>query len=109
MSMQNVICATALAALAATVAPTAEPVGARTVVTLADGWRFRQDDKLIGAEAPGFADADWQEVSVPHSWNRVGTYLPSVPNRLNTPDKVNKTQGIGWYRLRFTPPASAFA
>ena len=108
MWMPNMICATAIAALAATAAPTAEPADARTVVTLAEGWRFRQDDKLSGAEAPGLADADWQQVSVPHSWNRVGTYLPSVPNRLNTADKVNKIQGVGWYRLRFTPPADAF-
>ena len=108
MSMRNMICATAMAALAATVAPTAEPPGTRTVVTLADGWRFRQDDKLSGAEAPDFADSDWQQVSVPHSWNRVGTYLPPVPNRLNTPDMVNKVQGVGWYRLNFTPPAIAF-
>src|SRR5512147_902319 len=99
--MRNMICATVLQALAAALARTAEPADPRTVVTLADGWRFRQDDKLSGAEAPGFADADWQEVTVPHSWNRVGTYLPSVPNRINTPDKINKTQGVGWYRLRF--------
>jgi len=108
MWMPDMIRAAAIAALAATAAPTAEPADARTVVTLAEGWRFRQDDKLSGAEAPGFADADWQQVSVPHSWNRVGTYLPSAPNRLNTPDRVNKTQGVGWYRLMFTPPASAF-
>ena len=71
----------------------------RAVVTLADGWRFLQDDKLSGAEAPGFADASWQQITVPHSWNRVGSYLPSVTGRLNTPDKVEQDS-----RCRLVPP-----
>lgn len=78
----------------------------REVVSLSDGWRFRQDNKLQGAEQPAFSDADWARVSVPHTWNRVGHYIPASAGRVNTPDTINKTQGVGWYRLVFTPPAT---
>ena len=77
--------------------------GARVVQPLEFGWRFRQDDNLAAAQAPDFDDSAWQVVSVPHTWNRVGYYLPDTPGRVNSPDTVNKTQGIGWYRLTFTP------
>ncbi|MGN6357027.1 MAG: glycoside hydrolase family 2 TIM barrel-domain containing protein [Novosphingobium sp.] len=93
-----------IAAIAA--APTA---GARTeprlVRSLADGWRFKQDNALVGAEAPGFDDAAWQRVSVPHTWNRVGHYIPDPASHLNTARNIDKTMGIGWYRLTFTPGA----
>ncbi|MGY2736819.1 glycoside hydrolase family 2 TIM barrel-domain containing protein [Sphingomonas sp. UYP23] len=79
--------------------------GDRAVMPLADGWRFRQDDRATGAEASAFADADWTTVSVPHSWNRVGVYGPATKGRINLPGVVNKVQGIGWYRLHFTPDA----
>ncbi len=42
----------------------------RARVTLEDGWRFRASDDLAGAEAPGFDDASWVSVSVPHTWAR---------------------------------------
>lgn len=80
-----------------------EAAEARTVVQLADGWRFRQDNTLTGAEAPGFDDAAWQQVAVPHTWNRVGHYIPDPQTHLNTPANIDKTQGVGWYRLSFTP------
>lgn len=73
---------------------------------LAEGWRFRQDDKLAGAEAPDFPDGDWQAVSVPHTWNRVGHYIPDPSAHVNTAETIDKKQGVGWYRLRFTPSAS---
>lgn len=41
---------------------------ARQQVLLADGWRFRADDLLAGAEAPGFDDRGWTTVNVPHTW-----------------------------------------
>lgn len=80
--------------------------GSRQVVQLGTGWRFVFGDKA-GAEAPGFDDAGWQTVSVPHSWNRVGTYLTTNIPHLNRPDTINKSQGIGWYRLPFATPAGA--
>lgn len=78
---------------------------ARTVRSLVDGWRFKQDNALTGAETPGFDDSAWQQVSAPHTWNRVGYYISNPATHLNTAENINKTQGIGWYRLTFTPGA----
>lgn len=75
----------------------------RVAQVLDSGWRFRQNDKLDGAQAPAFDDGDWQVVSVPHTWNRVGHYLSDPASHVNRPDNINKVQGIGWYRLKFTP------
>lgn len=83
----------------------AAPAPVREVIALKDGWRFRQDNTLNGVEAPEFQDADWSTVSVPHTWNRVGYYLADPSSHVNRADNVNTKVGVGWYRLRFTPPA----
>jgi beta-galactosidase len=93
--------ATPIRARSSALAPTA---GQRQVIELTDGWRFIQDDTIQGAEAPGFADAGWQEVRVPHTWNKVGNYLPNPERHINQAKDINKTLGVGWYRLAFTPP-----
>ncbi len=113
-ALAGAFCATALplAALAAPAAPTSsssavavqEP-SARTVDVLSSGWRFKLDQAATGVEQPGFSDADWPTVSVPHSWNRVGYYMTAQPDHINRADNVNATQGVGWYRLHFTPAA----
>jgi beta-galactosidase len=46
-------------------------------------------------------------VSVPHTWNRVGYYIPNPQMHINRADTIDKYQGVGWYRLTFTP-ASTF-
>jgi beta-galactosidase len=79
----------------------------RTTVDLRDGWRFKQGDSLTGAEAPDYDDSSWSTVSVPHSWNRVGYYLTPRDADSNRPEQANKAQGIGWYRLSFTPSAGS--
>ncbi|MBO9581875.1 MAG: DUF4982 domain-containing protein [Sphingobium sp.] len=89
---------------AASTTPAAET--SRQVTQLATGWRFFFRD-TAGAQAPGFDDAGWQTVSVPHSWNRVGTYLTTNIPHTNRPDTVNKSQGIAWYRLPFATPAGS--
>ncbi len=76
----------------------------RNVMPLSEGWRFHFGD-AAGAEAPGFTDDSWTEVSVPHTWNRVGYYLPDPQSHVHRAETVNKAQGIGWYRLTFTPSA----
>ncbi|AOH84982.1 glycoside hydrolase [Sphingomonas panacis] len=93
------------AALCWSVAATGQTPDARPTVQLSDGWRFKQDDALRGVESPSFRDADWSVVSVPHTWNRVGYYLPDPATHLNRRESINKAQGIGWYRLGFTPSA----
>src|SRR4051812_36306719 len=46
----------------------------RSVLSLADGWRFQYGVEGDGPAAPGFDDSGWERVSVPHSWNRIGEY-----------------------------------
>ena len=74
---------------------------ARTIVVLADGWHFKQADGLSGVETPGFDDATWSKISVPHTWNRIGN-----AGTERAPES-NSVQGVGWYRLWFDAPASA--
>ena len=78
----------------------------RSTLVLADGWRFRLDPAASGPEQPGFDDSAWTRVSVPHTWNRVGYYRSDPATHLNTAQSVDKTMGIGWYRLSFRAPAS---
>lgn len=72
----------------------------RQIVPLADGWRFRFGDLPMSVTQPGFDDSDWQQVSVPHSWNRIGQY------RLERDGSGNNDQGLGWYRLKVNAPAA---
>ncbi|MGI4879481.1 MAG: sugar-binding domain-containing protein [Janthinobacterium lividum] len=73
---------------------------------MADGWRFSLEPGVAGAEKPGFDDSSWSPISVPHSWNRVGYYRSDPQTHQNSAAVINKTLGVGWYRLRFTPPAT---
>ncbi|MBC2668878.1 glycoside hydrolase family 2 TIM barrel-domain containing protein [Novosphingobium piscinae] len=88
---------------APTAAPAAKP-GERTVQVLAEGWRFKLEGAASGPEQPGFDDAGWATVAVPHTWNRVGYYREASAERLNRPETINKTMGVGWYRLSFAAP-----
>lgn len=75
-----------------------EPAAGREVRDLTNGWRFRFGDDPA-AIAPAFDDHDWQPVSLPHTWNRVGEYA------LDRSGSGDNRQGIGLYRLSFTAPA----
>ncbi len=92
---------------AAVIAVMAAPAAAqseRSVVPLAQGWEFQRGgdvDPAQEAQAPG----SWERVSVPHTWNRVGYYMPDPQTHLNRAESVDKYQGVGWYRMTFTPPA----
>ncbi|OYQ34267.1 glycoside hydrolase family 2 [Niveispirillum lacus] len=74
----------------------------RITMQLKGGWRFHLGE-APSAEKVDFPDGNWAPVTVPHTWNRVGYYTTPSPDRVNTPDTINKTQGTGWYRLSFTP------
>jgi beta-galactosidase len=74
--------------------------GARQVMALGQGWRFHYGDEGDAPAAPGFDDAGWQAVSVPHSWNRIGEYA------LTRSAASNNAQGVGWYRLVVNAPAA---
>jgi beta-galactosidase len=75
----------------------------RQALPLSHGWRFMQSDTLAGAESTSFDDTAWPSISVPHTWNRAGRYLADG-DHIHTADTLNTTQGVGWYRLTFSPP-----
>jgi beta-galactosidase len=93
-------------AVAAAIAAPAMAQTDREVVPLAEGWQFSRGGVVspTGADTP---DRQWQSVSVPHTWNRVGYYIPDPQAHINRADTIDKYQGVGWYRLTFTP-ASTF-
>lgn len=77
----------------------------RQRIPLSDGWQFN----LVGpyddqGELRSPSPDDWETVSVPHSWNRVGYYLSDPEARINTPENIDKTQGVGYYFKRFEAP-----
>ncbi len=73
---------------------------AREVSPLRDGWRFQFGIVGDAPARPDFDDGAWDQVSVPHSWNRIGGYGTAQPADRDA------HQGIGWYRLRLiAPPA----
>ncbi|MBD8549898.1 glycoside hydrolase family 2 TIM barrel-domain containing protein [Sphingomonas sp. CFBP 8764] len=76
----------------------------RSVVPLAQGWEFQRGGDVDPAQAAQAAGS-WERVSVPHTWNRVGYYMPDPQTHLNRAESVDKYQGVGWYRMTFTPPA----
>ena len=74
------------------------------------GWRFLRAD-APGAEAPGFDDAAWRTLDIPHDWSieddaagvkstRVGPFdSAQSAGRVATGHVVG---GTGWYRKHFT-------
>ena len=80
-------------------------VDPRFEMTLRDGWRFKLGPESA-TELQAEPDATWTTVSVPHTWNRVGYYKDAPASHINTAQNVVTTQGVGWYKLVFTPPAN---
>ena len=78
----------------------------RSSTELADGWMFSFGELGASALTTQFTSEDWESVSVPHSWNRVGYYMHDLTDHEHTVDNVNKDLGQGWYRLEFTSPAT---
>lgn len=74
--------------------PAAAPPFVRNTTVLAHGWLFRFDDRLTPETAAALADSEWQEVALPHTWNRLGEY------RIGRTAATDNRQGTGWYRLR---------
>lgn len=75
----------------------------RTVQPFDADWQFLKAD-APDAEEPGFADAAWRTLNLPHDWSIEGPI-----------DQSNKTgaagaflpAGVGWYRKHFVLPQSA--
>ena len=77
----------------------------RVEMSLRDGWRFRLGPESA-TELQDEPDSTWTTVSVPHTWNRAGYYKDAPASHINTAQNVVTTQGVGWYKLIFTPPAN---
>jgi beta-galactosidase len=71
------------------------PVNRRADTSLNAGWRFIRED-VAGAQASGFDDSSWTNLSLPHTWNSAD----------GQDGGNNYYRGIGWYRCRFTPNGS---
>ncbi|HEY0623224.1 glycoside hydrolase family 2 protein [Sphingomonas sp.] len=67
----------------------------RRTFNLNPGWRMTRGD-IPGAEQPGFDDAAWQTVTLPHAFNEKQAFARDI-RELST--------GITWYRKRVTLPA----
>ncbi|WP_232469114.1 glycoside hydrolase family 2 TIM barrel-domain containing protein [Croceicoccus marinus] len=77
----------------------------RQTIALTEGWQFNligpyDDQGNLAALQPD----NWEAVSIPHTWNRVGYYRSDPETHVNTPDNVDKTQGVGYYYARFAAP-----
>ena len=85
--------------------PGSTAVDPRVEMSLRDGWLFKLGPESV-TELQAEPDATWITVSVPHTWNRVGYYKDAPQSHINTAQNVVMTQGVGWYKLVFTPPAN---
>jgi beta-galactosidase len=80
----------------------AAPQQPRVIQQFTTGWRFLQAD-ATGAEQPGFNDAAWKPVTLPHDWAIAGPPTEDAPSR---GAGAFMPTGIGWYRKTFTVPAA---
>ncbi len=72
----------------------------RETIAFDPGWRFMQAD-TAGAEAPGFADAGWTKVDLPHDWAIAG---PFAETNASGGAGAFAPAGVGWYRKHFALP-----
>jgi beta-galactosidase len=66
------------------------PITHRSDVVLDEGWRFVRGD-VAGAQEPGFADAEWETIHLPHTWNNLD----------GQDGGTNYYRGVGWYRKHY--------
>jgi len=65
------------------------------------GWRFLKAD-AENAQRPDFDDSAWRALDLPHDWAIEGPFDPKYnPHAGGLP-----FYGVGWYRKRFTLPAT---
>jgi beta-galactosidase len=70
---------------------------ARKTLDLDEGWRFLKSAAGEAQQEQKFDDAAWQQVSLPHTWNRIG-------GPQGIPFASDATSGPAWYRLHFKAP-----
>ena len=91
----------------------------RTEFLLEKNWKFTREDRPEFS-TPGFDDATWQTVSVPHDWAIYGPFSPrndkqevaiAQDGQQEAMEHAGRTGGlpfvgVGWYRTRFSAPAA---
>lgn len=70
----------------------------RTSIDLSQGWRFQFGDAPAAVTNSTFDDSQWQNVAIPHTWNRVGSYS------LEPAPETDVRRGTAWYRLKVDLP-----
>src|SRR6266508_2360786 len=85
-----------LIAMAAAAQTPAIRIGGERRLNFNDGWKFPRGE-LAGAEAPGFNDAQWRSLRLPHDWAIEGPFDP----KLNPHEGALPDFGIAWYRKHF--------
>jgi beta-galactosidase len=65
------------------------------------GWKFFRGE-TPGAQQPGFADAAWRALDLPHDWSVEG---PFTQDAAASGSGGYAPTGVGWYRKRFRVPA----
>ncbi len=79
------------------------PASPRATYNFNSDWKFVFGD-VAGADQPGFNDAEWTGVSLPHTWNETDSYRAYISH--GGGDQSEKMMGIGWYRKHFKLPAT---
>ena len=77
--------------------------GPREIIPFDTSWRFHLGDDAA-AKQPGFDDASWRTLELPHDW--------SIEQPINPPPNGEEnggffSHGVGWYRKSFTLADSA--
>jgi len=75
----------------------------RQRLSMDPNWRFVLGDST-GAERPGYRDASWRRLDLPHDWSIEGTPRQDAPGGGNV---GYFPMGIGWYRKTFRMPAGS--
>ena len=110
MTRRDVLTQAAMGAVAASVSPYLAgaqglPAQGKTAPRSRDsfdfGWKFLEGD-AAGAQMPGFADAGWRDVDLPHDWSIEG---PVDQNAPSSGSGAYLPTGVGWYRKKFRVPA----
>jgi beta-galactosidase len=65
-------------------------------------WKFFKGD-APGAQQPGFTDANWRTLDLPHDWSVEGPFAQNEPSG---GAGGNAPTGVGWYRKHFRVPAA---
>ncbi|HWW74124.1 MAG TPA: beta galactosidase jelly roll domain-containing protein, partial [Pyrinomonadaceae bacterium] len=82
---------------AAAASASAPSAGRRAKYNFNSGWKLFVGDP-VGAEAPGFDDSAWKDVTLPRAWNEDDAFKKDIKD-LST--------GVAWYRKRFKLPADS--